>query len=129
MSKYDVPDGHWEPEEDDSPPRWVEETSATLEVEVYIHEQGYQEDRRWRVMFGRNSDSDDVTALYAIEDRNKGNYWRKRDFEHAIDFVDVPLRARQRVAALLNRDLDDITPSQRLMDDAEIEHHSEENDG
>jgi hypothetical protein len=122
MSKYDVPDGHWEKEEDDSPPRWVEETSATLEVEVYIHKQGYQNDRRWRVTFGTSSNPpEDFTALYAIEDRNKGNYWRRRDFDHAIDFVDVPLRARKRVAALLNRDLGDITPEHRLMDDAEID--------
>jgi len=116
MSKYEVPDGHWE-EDDEHPPQWAEETSATIEMEVYLHDEGYQTDRRWRVHFGRQGDEFELTALYAIEDTNKGNYWREGEFDHAaIDFVDLPLKVRKRVAAVLNRDVSEIAPNQRLVD-------------
>jgi len=116
MPKYNPDTSHWD-EEDESSPRWREETSATIELEAYLHQDGYQEDRRWTVHFGRFFEDETLTALYAIEDQNKGNYWRPGNFKRdAVDFVDVPLRVRRRVAAALNRDLDEITPNQRLVE-------------
>jgi hypothetical protein len=60
MTKYSVPDDHWERVEDENPPGWKEDTSAA-------------------------------------------------------DFVDLPLRVRRRVAAVLNRDLAEITPDERVI--------------
>lgn len=117
MSKYDVPDDHWEREEPDNPPAWAEDTSArSIEIEVQLHNEGYQTDRKWTVHFSDRLDEKGVIAGYGIEHQNKGNFWRFGErWEDAVDFVDLPLRVRQRVAAVLNRDLDEITPGERTI--------------
>jgi hypothetical protein len=117
MPKYDVPEDHWENDEPETPPRWRDETSAqTIEIEVQLHNDGYQTDKKWTVHASDRIDEDSVIAGYAIEHRNKGNYWREGDrWGDAIDFVDLPLRARRRVAHVLNRDLSEITPEARVI--------------
>lgn len=116
MSKYDVPDGHWD-DEPDGPPAWKEDTSAKeIKLGVQLHDQGYQTDEKWTVHCTDRHDEDAITAVYAIKHQNKGNYWREgKRWRDAVDFVDLPLRVRQRVAAVLNRDLEDITPDYRTI--------------
>ena len=119
MPKYDPDTSHWD-ETDDTPPRWREETSADIEIEVTLHQEGYQESQRWRVHIAdHTTDADDprdIVALYAVEDRNKGNYWRQGNIRnHGIDFVDLPMRVRRRVAAVLNRDVEELTPDERTV--------------
>lgn len=125
MSKYGhlVPDGHWEDDEDDEPPAWREDTSAAdISFDVYLHDQGYQTDRKWTVHCSEGFEGDGLTVMYAVEHQNKGNYWRPGDRrEDAVDFVDLPLRVRRRVADVLNRDLSEITPSVRLVEDGDGE--------
>ena len=64
----------------------------------------------------RLDEDGEVLAAYAIKHTNKGNYWREGElWGDAVDFVDLPMRVRRRVAALLNRDLDAITPDERTV--------------
>jgi hypothetical protein len=123
MTKYNIPDDHWNVDEKDAPPAWWEDTSAHIDIDVTLHREGYQEDRKWTVHCADRTtdekwDGSPVRAMYAIEHQNKGNYWREGDYDDAVDFVDLPLRCRKRVAAVLNRDLETITPDARLTDDA-----------
>lgn len=119
MTKYGhlVGDALEEDDEPEGPPAWKEDTSAkSIELDVQLHEQGYQEDEKWTVHCLEQLDSDEIIAGYAIKHRNKGNYWREGDrWDDAVDFVDLPLRVRQRVAHVLNRDLSEITPGTRTL--------------
>lgn len=119
MTKYDVPDDFWaDDDEEDAPPRWREETSAvSIEIDVQLHDEGYQTDRKWTVhCTDRVHDDGRVTASHAVEHQNKGNFWREGErWDDAVDFVDLPLRVRRRVAQVLNRDLDVITPDERTI--------------
>lgn len=114
-AKYSVPDEYWEDDDPDGPPAWKEDTSArTIEFDVQLHEEGYQTDERWTIHCSDVGDDIGLIAQYAVEHRNKGNYWRDGEFpDDAVDFEDLPLRVRQRAAAVLNRDLSAITPDMR----------------
>lgn len=119
MTKYGdaIADHHWEDDEPEGPPAWKEDTSAkSIEIDVRLHDQGYQTDRKWTVHCTDRLDDKGIIAGYGIEHQNKGNYWRDGDrWRDAVDFVDLPLRVRQRVAAVLNRDLAAITPDERTI--------------
>jgi hypothetical protein len=119
MTKYSIPDDHWEDDDDDTPPRWREETSADIEIDVRLHREGYQEDRKWTVHVANHFDDDrlaDVVAAFAVKHQNKGNFWREGEMhKDSVDFVDLPLRVRRRVAAILDRDLETITPDERTI--------------
>lgn len=115
--KYSVPDDHWESDEPEGPPEWIEDTSARdVEFDVQLHDEGYQTDERWTIHCTDRDEPDELVALYAIEHTNKGNYWRdghhKRD---AVDFIDLPAPVKRRTAAVLNRDLSEITPDTRVI--------------
>jgi len=116
-TKYDVPDDHWESDPPDGPPAWKNDTAAkSIEIDVRLYEEGYQNDEKWTVHCTERLDHADVIAAYAITHQNKGNYWRPGErWRDAVDFADLPLRVRQRVAAVLNRDLDAITPDHRTI--------------
>jgi hypothetical protein len=115
MTKYgdQIDDDHWESNEPEGPPAWREDTSApSIEIDVQLHDQGYQTDEKWTINCSARDGG--LVAGYAIEHQNKGNYWRHGEqWGDAVDFVDLPLRVRQRVAHVLNRDLDEITPDER----------------
>jgi len=117
MAKYSVPDDAWEDDEPEGPPAWKEDTSAvSIEIDVQLHDQGYQTDKKWTVHCTQKVHDDRLLAGWAIEHRNKGNYWREGDrYDDAVDFADLPLRVRRRVAQVLNRDLDEITPDTRVI--------------
>lgn len=117
MSKYTVPEDHWEEDEPKGPPAWVEDTSAHIEIDVQLHNQGYQTDKKWTVHCINRRDEKTLEAAYAVKHRNKGNYWREGDIkDNAVDFVDLPLRVRKRVANTLNRELTEVTPDVRVID-------------
>lgn len=122
-TKYTVPEDHWEDDKSEGPPRWREDTSAKdISLDVQLHDDGYQTDRRWTVHCTTQLDGEGLIAGYAVEHQNKGNFWREGErWDDATDFVDLPLRVRQRVAAVLNRDLGEITPDSRTIyrDDGE----------
>jgi len=121
MSKYNVPDDYWEQETKDQPPAWQEDTSAkSIEIDVRLHREGYQEDRKWTVHVADWTTDEkvdaEVHAGWAVEHQNKGNYWREGDkWDDAVDFVDLPLRIRERVASVLGRGLSEITPDERTI--------------
>lgn len=122
MSKYSVPDDHWTENDEPEPVEWVDDTSADTEIDVTLHRQGYQEDRKWTVHVAERDPDEELptVALWAVEHQNKGNFWRPGDMDRdAVDFVDLPLRVRKRVAYVLNRDLETITPSERVVDRAD----------
>lgn len=115
MTKYGdgIPDDHWESSPPEGPPAWREDTSApSVEIEVQLHDQGYQTDEKWTIHCSVHDEG--VVAGYAIKHRNKGNYWRYGErWRDAVDFEDLPLRVRQRAAHVLNRGLDEFTPESR----------------
>lgn len=114
MTKYNIDDDHWEEEEDDQEV-WQERTSADIEVEVTLHHEGYQTDRRWTVHVHKGH-RDHPVAVWAGEHQNKGNYWREPEqWRDAVDFVELPLAVRKRVASMLNRSVDEITPEVRAI--------------
>ncbi len=117
MTKYDVPDDHWERDEPAGPPAWKSDTSAaSIEIDVQLHDEGYQTDEKWTIHCTDRHDDGGIVAGYAIKHQNKGNYWREGDhWRNAVDFVDLPRRVRQRVAHVLNRSLEDITPGSRTI--------------
>jgi len=116
MPKYEPDTDHWD-DDPDGPPAWKEDTSANrIEIDVQLHDQGYQTDEKWTVHCTDRLDDEGIIAGYAIEHQNKGNYWREGErWRDAVDFADLPLRVRQRVAAVLNRDLSEITPESRAI--------------
>lgn len=120
MTKYGdrIPDDAWADDEPEGPPAWREDTSARdIELDVQLHDEGYQTDEKWTVHCSdRTDDGGGVVAVYAVKHTNKGNYWREGDLrDDAVDFVDLPLRVRRRAAAVLNRDLAEITPDGRTV--------------
>jgi len=116
-TKYSVPDDHWGDDDPEGPPAWKEDTSAiSIEIDVQLHDDGYQTDKKWTVHCTDRLNDDELIAGFAVEHTNKGNFWREGGvMADAVDFVDLPLRVRQRVAAVLNRDLDAITPETRTV--------------
>jgi hypothetical protein len=123
MTKYSVPDDHWDADDEEAPPAWREDTSADVEIDVTLHRQGYQNSRKWTVHVSHSaidtifdSEEDRTVAGWAVEHHNKGNFWREgQKWRDAVDFADLPLRVRRRVAAALNRDLAEITPAERVI--------------
>jgi len=118
VTKYGdrIDDDHWQTDEPEGQPRWREETSADIEIDVTLHDQGYQTDEKWTVHCHDPDYRDGIIAGFAVEHRNKGNYWREGDlWDDAVDFVDLPLPVRQRVAHVLDRPLDAITPEERYI--------------
>lgn len=117
MTKYGdmIADDQWENDDPEGPPAWKEDTSATsIEIDVQLHEQGYQNDEKWTVHCTGRHDGGGVIAGFAVKHQNKGNFWRHGElWDDAIDFADLPLRVRQRVAHVLNRELAEITPESR----------------
>jgi len=113
MAKYQVDssDGG----SDDGTPEWRDSTSATAEIEVTQHNEGYQTDRRWTVHV-RQGHRDSPAAIYALEQQNKGNYWRKNDVGNWIDFRDMPMPARKCVADTLDMTVQELTADQRLVE-------------
>jgi len=101
----------------DRPPAWLEQTSADVEIDVTIHNDGYQTDRKWTVRVKHAPDDDrwpDKGALYGVEHQNKGNFWREGDIDDdAVRFDELPLIVKQRVAAILSADIESITPDFR----------------
>jgi hypothetical protein len=117
VTKYNVPDDYWDEGPGDEPPDWADRTSADIEIDVTLHEQGYQEDRKWTVHVwhrGPDSDAPAIVAGFAVEHQNKGNFWREGSlWNDAVDFVELPQVVRERVAAVLDRDVAAITPAER----------------
>ncbi len=119
MTKYGdrIPEDAWEDDEPEGPPAWREDTSAKhIEFDVQLHDRGYQTDEKWTVHCTDTIDGEGTLATHAVKHTNKGNYWREGErWDDAVDFEDLPLRVRQRVAHVLNRDLDAITPDERTV--------------
>ena len=115
MSKYEVPDDQWQEPDEGNGEQWRDKTSADIEVEVTIHNEGYQTDQRWTVELSELHDGE-LKALYAGEHQNKGNFWRQPDmWSDAVDFVELPFPARKRVASLFGKSLEEITSEERLI--------------
>ena len=115
MSKYEIPDDHWQDSKKDNGEQWREQTSAAIDVEVTLHEQGYQNDRKWTVTIRELHDGS-LLAGYAAEHQNKGNFWREPTlWRDAVDFVELPRPVRERTAAMLNRTVGEITPDERMI--------------
>jgi len=115
MTKYEVPDDAWEDDEPEGPPAWKEDTSADIKFDVTLIKQGYQNNRKWTIHCSDSLEGE-ITAAYAVEHHNKGNYWREGNMHRdSVDFVDLPRRVRQRAAHVLNRDLEEITPEHRCI--------------
>ena len=112
-----IDDDHWNSDDTTEPPAWTEETTApNIEIDVQVHHEGYQTDKKWTVQVQRSNHDDHLTAIYAVQHQNKGTYWREGDWsEDIVDFVDLPMKARRRVAEVLNRELSEITPDEPLL--------------
>lgn len=118
MAKYSAGDALQKP---DRPPAWADQTSADIEIDVTVHNDGYQTDRKWTVSVRHAPDDEDLpdkTALYGVEHQNKGNFWRDGElYKDAVDFQDLPLIVQQRVAAILSADIESITPDYRVVEE------------
>jgi hypothetical protein len=118
MAKYSAGDVLEKP---DRPPAWADQTSADIEIDVQVHNDGYQTDRKWTVSVRHEPDDEDLPdkiAVHAVEHQNKGNYWRDGElYDDAVDFEDLPLIVQQRVAAILSTDIESITPDYRVVEE------------
>lgn len=117
MTKYgdQIEDEHWEKTDEGNGEQWPEQTSADVEVEVTLHNEGYQTDRRWTVQISEDDDQG-VIAPWAAEHQNKGNFWREPTlWRDAVDFEELPFAARKRVAAVFGETVAEITPEERLI--------------
>lgn len=110
----DMIEGHeWDSPEDEGT-GWRERTTGVADLEVTLHNEGYQTDRRWTVHV-RRGHRDHPVAVYSAEHQNKGNFWREPElWRDAVDFVELPLAVRKRVASMLNRPVEEITPEVRM---------------
>jgi len=118
MTKYDIDDDHeWADEKaaKEQQEQWRDLaglSSHTVEV-LYDVEQEYQSAEKFACEITHQGDT--PTVLYAATFKNKGNYWRKLDMDDWLDFQDLPMPARVRVAEVLNRSVSEITPDERLV--------------
>lgn len=115
MSKYSVPDDHWESREE----RELAESPARVDthsVEVIL-----TTDPTEKYGYGREKytvhivhDGEDAPyALYATEHRWKGNFWR--DVKD-IDWHDVPGTVRKQVACVVAcNGVNDLHPGHRVI--------------
>jgi len=76
MAKYN-PSYEHRKEGDEAPPAWKEQTSAKgIEIDVQIHNEGYQTDKKWKVHISDTDEGNGVAATHAVKYTNKGNFWR-----------------------------------------------------
>jgi len=62
-----INDDHWEDDEPEGPPAWMEDTSAKdITLDVQLHEQGYQNDRKWTVHCTENGAFEVPPTLYCV---------------------------------------------------------------
>lgn len=117
MAKYSVPDEFWD---DDEP---EVEADDRMHVESHKIEVVYTTDPDEKYGYGREKYTVTITyddergteALRAIKHRWKGNYWRDT---LDLDWQDVPVPVRQKVAALLPVDgPDELESGVRLFDE------------
>lgn len=114
-AKYSVPDDNSDGDGKKQKSRWRDETSANVDMEVTLHDVGYQTDRRWTVHV-RQGHRDHPVAVYAAEHQNKGNFWRPPNlWQDAVDFVELPRPVRKRVASTFNRSIEEMTPEERMV--------------
>lgn len=120
MSKYEVPDGHWdkyeekEAEADGGPPVTVDhhEVSVILTTDP-TEDMGYGREKYDAII--TYGDDRGPEVLYVVEHRWKGNYWRDTT---NWDWQDVPGPVRHKVASLLPVDgPEDLESGVRLIDE------------
>lgn len=117
-AKYDVPDDHWEEDDEDDNDGYDDDRTSiqSHEVDVVLttdptEDMGYGRER-YTVHISHTND-DAPYALYATKHRWKGNYWR--DYKR-IDWQDVPKRVRDRTADVVACDgPQDLHPGHRLI--------------
>lgn len=117
MAKYNVPDDHWEEDDDQE----IEEYSPTSvdshEVDVILttdpnEDMGYGREKYTAVI---THDEDGPTVLYFIKHRWKGNFWRDT---HELDWKDVTYTVKKQVAEVVDCDgVDDLDPECRLIEE------------
>lgn len=114
MSKYSVPDDHWK--EDDEPDPESPASINSHKIDVILttdptEKHGYGREK-YTVHIGHDFD-DSPVAVFAIEHRWKGNYWR--DVKQ-IDWHDVPGAVKQQVAHVVDCEgVGDLHPGHRLV--------------
>lgn len=122
MTKYEVPDDHWEEEQED------EEESNESPVRVESHDvdviltvdpdhdhadMGYGREKYTVRLV--DDDEDAPYALYCIEHKWKGNYWR--DVKE-LDWRDIPTEVQLRVAEVVDcAGVDDLDSGVRLVEE------------
>lgn len=115
MSKYTVPDGHWDRDEDRPDP----ESPARIEahdVEVIFtfdptEGRGYGR-TKYTIHIGHDFE-DSPVAVFATEHRWKGNFWRD---VRQIDWHDLPGSVQQQVATVVAcGGVGDLHPGERVI--------------
>jgi len=112
VSKYTVPDDHWD-EDDDSDVDDVSPLTTLDDHEVSVIHDPY-EGRRTRYRVSVHHDLEDSpVAVLAYQGRWKGNYWR--DERDPIDWADVPTAVQLTVARVVDGATkpDDLDPGDR----------------
>ncbi len=117
MTKYSVPDDHWE-DEDDGPV----ESNAPTSIESHTVDVILTTDPTEDMGYGRKKftahiahKDDGPVVLYFTRHRWKGNFWR--DIEE-LDWRDVPGSVKRQVAAVVACDgVDDLDPGHRLVEE------------
>lgn len=120
MSKYDVPDDYWEErEERQKDPETGSRTSVqSFEVEVIYtvdpdEDMGYGREKYTARL--THDGEDGLRALYVVEHKWKGNYWRDT---RRWDWRDVPAPVRRQVADVVHcGHVGDLDPGVRLIDE------------
>lgn len=119
QTKYEIPDDHeWADEQE--PDEDVQDRTSVQSHEVDIiytvdpnEDMGYGREK-YTVHLTHGKDRDPI-ALYVLEHRWKGNYWR----EHTEwDWRDIPMPVKKRVASIVDcAGVEDLKPERRLVDE------------
>lgn len=118
MSKYDIDDDHeWQDEKEAKQQREEWENRASLGEHtvtvLYDEENEYQSAEKYECHIKHKDDGPKV--LYVVTFRNKGNYWRRLKVDDWIDFHDVPMPARKKVADTLGASVATLTLEERIV--------------
>lgn len=117
MAKYNVPDGHWDRDDDNDESEYSPTTIDTHRVAVILTTDPHE-----KMGYGRKKytahlthDEDGPTVLYFTRSRWKGNFWREIE---ELDWLDVPGVVRQQVASVVACDgVDELSPGVRLIEE------------
>lgn len=118
MTKYEIDDDHeWQDEKEAKQQQEEWENRASLKEHtvtvIYDEENEYQSSDKYECVITHSHGEPKVLHVHTFW--NKGNYWRQKDVDEWLDFHDIPMPARMKVAETLDTTVSSLTLEERIV--------------